>query len=56
MINGSRVPRYLIAAQNIRHIGDYGVEENVSIEEAHKVVQWAREFLSVTRKYLGFPE
>jgi hypothetical protein len=36
---------YLIASQNARHVGDYGVEENVSLAEAQQVVQWAEEFI-----------
>ena len=45
--------RYLIASQNARHIGDYGVEENVSLAEAQQVVQWAEEFIQAGENYLG---
>jgi len=45
--------RYLIIAQNARLIGDYGVEKNVSADEASQIVEWAEEFLSAAETYLG---
>ena len=45
--------RYLIASQNTRHVGDYGVEENVSPADAQRVVEWAEEFILAAEKYLG---
>lgn len=37
--------RCLIAAQNLRIIGDYGVEAHVSEEQAELVCAWAEEFI-----------
>lgn len=44
--------RYLIASQNLRQTGDYGVEENVSLSEASQIVDWGEEFLAVAETYL----
>jgi uncharacterized protein (UPF0332 family) len=44
--------RYLIASQNLRQTGDYGVEQNVSLSEASQVADWADEFLSVAETWL----
>lgn len=45
--------RYLITSQDIRQTGDYGVESNVSAEEAFQVINWAQEFLSAAERVLG---
>jgi uncharacterized protein (UPF0332 family) len=45
--------RYLIAAQDTRQIGDYGVEKNVSDQDAEQVVVWAVEFYRAAEEYLG---
>lgn len=37
--------RYLIASQDTRQVGDYGVHRSVSIAEAGQMVEWAEEFL-----------
>jgi len=44
--------RYLIASQDTRQIGDYGVERGVSTAEASQVTQWAEEFLGTAEAYL----
>ncbi len=44
--------RYLIASQNLRQMGDYGVEQNVTLSEASQIVDWAVEFLDVAEAYL----
>ena len=46
---------FLIASQDTRQIGDYGVEENVSLSEANKVITWAEEFLKAAQDYLSKP-
>lgn len=43
--------RFLIASQNTRWIGDYGVEGNVSSEDASKTIEWAEEFIRVAEDY-----
>jgi len=45
--------RYLITSQDIRQTGDYGVESNVSVEEAGQVINWAEEFLSAAEPFLS---
>ncbi len=44
--------RYLIASQNLRQTGDYGVEQNVSLNEANQVCDWAEEFITAAESYL----
>jgi uncharacterized protein (UPF0332 family) len=44
--------RYLIATQNTRWIGDYGIEENVSRQDANQAVEWAEEFINAAEVYL----
>jgi uncharacterized protein (UPF0332 family) len=44
--------RYLIASQNLRQTGDYGVEQNVSLSEASQAVNWADEFLTAAEAWL----
>ncbi len=39
--------QWLIAAQNLRSIGDYGVEAHVTDEQAETVCDWADEFIRV---------
>jgi uncharacterized protein (UPF0332 family) len=45
--------RYLIASLDARQIGDYGVEENVSLAEAGQIITWAEEFLEAAKAYLS---
>jgi uncharacterized protein (UPF0332 family) len=45
--------RYLIASQDARQIGDYGVERGVSLAEADQVMEWAEEFLNIAETYLA---
>ena len=45
--------RYLIASLDTRQIGDYGVEENVSLAEAGQIIIWAEEFLDAAKAYLS---
>lgn len=44
--------RYLIASQELRQTGDYGVEQNVSLSEASQAIDWAEEFLIVAEAWL----
>jgi uncharacterized protein (UPF0332 family) len=43
--------RYLITAQDIRQTGDYGMENNVSLDEASQVITWAEEFLNAIENF-----
>lgn len=45
--------RYLIASQNTRWIGDYGIEDNVSTSDAMQTVEWAEEFIQAAEHYIG---
>jgi uncharacterized protein (UPF0332 family) len=43
--------RFLIAAQNTRWIGDYGIEQNVSSEDASQTIEWAEEFIRAAEDF-----
>ena len=45
--------RYLIASQNTRQVGDYGIEKSVIVEEAEQIIERAEEFMSSAVLYLG---
>jgi uncharacterized protein (UPF0332 family) len=45
--------QWLIAAQNYRNIGDYGVEAHVSEPDAESVCSWAQEFIDAAEAYLS---
>jgi uncharacterized protein (UPF0332 family) len=45
--------RWLIDAQDIRNIGDYGVGVDVSAEQAREVCSWAKEFIASAEKHLS---
>jgi uncharacterized protein (UPF0332 family) len=44
--------RWLIDAQDLRNMGDYGVGTRVPREKAESVCDWAREFVEVAERYL----
>jgi uncharacterized protein (UPF0332 family) len=44
--------QWLIAAQNLRNIGDYGVEAHVSDEQAALTCDWAEEFIRAAERWL----
>ena len=45
--------KYLIQAQHIRNIGDYGPPHGVTESQASQLLQWAEEFLTAARGYLA---
>lgn len=45
--------KWLIAAQNFRNIGDYGIEAHVTKEQANSTCEWAREFIVAAEAFLG---
>jgi len=45
--------RRLIDAQDLRHTGDYGIEEHVSKKPAAAVCEWADEFIAAVEAFLG---
>ena len=44
--------QWLVAAQNYRNIGDYGIEAHVSRGDAELVCIWAQEFIEAAKAYL----
>jgi len=48
--------QWLIAAQNLRNIADYGVEAHVSSEQAGLACEWAEEFIRAAEGWLGQEE
>ena len=42
----------LIDAQDLRHTGDYGIEEHVSKKQAATVCEWADEFIAAAEAFL----
>jgi uncharacterized protein (UPF0332 family) len=45
--------RWLIAAQNLRNIGDYGIEAHVSGEQAELACGWSEEFIRAADELLA---
>lgn len=48
--------QWLIAAQNLRNIADYGVEAHVSAEQAGLACDWADEFIRAAEGCFGQEE
>jgi len=44
--------KYLIISQSERQVGDYGIGEAVNLEDAIKLISWAKEFLEVAKQHL----
>ncbi|MFH1421457.1 MAG: HEPN domain-containing protein [Planctomycetota bacterium] len=44
---------YITDAFSKRQIGDYGISENISRNEAQKLIKRAKEFLKIVSEYLG---
>ena len=44
--------QWLLAAQNYRNVGDYGIEAHVSRADAELVCIWAQEFIEAAKAYL----
>jgi uncharacterized protein (UPF0332 family) len=47
-----RFHRYLLDAQDLRNLGDYGIGTGVSIEELAELLAWAGEFLAAATAFL----
>jgi uncharacterized protein (UPF0332 family) len=50
-----RFHRYLIDAQDLRNLGDYGVGPSVTADQADEILCWASEFLSAAEAVLQSP-
>ena len=44
---------YILVTEKRREIGHYGIEKNVTIEEAKESFDWAEEFLQAVKEYFG---
>ena len=44
--------RQVLDAQDIRHLGDYGVGVSVTAEQIEQLLYWAREFLKAVEAKL----
>lgn len=49
----SKFHRWLIAAQNYRNLGDYGIESHVSNADAEAVCSWAKEFIEAAEAWVS---
>ena len=50
-----RYHRYLIDAQDFRHMGDYDIGAAVTPEQVDAIFAWTREFLSAAEEHLNPP-
>ena len=48
----SKFHRWLIDAQDLRNIGDYGIESHISEDDAISACEWAREFIEQAENFL----
>ena len=48
--------RWLIDAQDLRNVGDYGIDAYVSEDDANMVCDWAHEFIKSAEKFLSKTE
>lgn len=55
-IMDAKFHRMLIDAQDLRNVGDYGVQTHMLVEHAEEVCSWAEEFISAARVYLDRKE
>jgi uncharacterized protein (UPF0332 family) len=48
----SKFHRWLIDAQDFRNVGDYGIDANVSEDDANLTCEWANEFIEAAENFL----
>ena len=48
--------RYLLDAQDLRNVGDYGIDPDVTESQVYEMVRWAQEFLAMAEANLVSPE
>jgi uncharacterized protein (UPF0332 family) len=51
-IMDSKYHRWLIDAQDFRNIGDYGIDDHISEDDANSVCDWASEFIEQSEGFL----
>jgi uncharacterized protein (UPF0332 family) len=44
--------RYLMRAQELRNVGDYAIQSNVTIEQVNDLLLWAEDFLDTARLWI----
>ena len=49
----ARFHRYLLDAQDIRNVGDYGIGPGIAIEQVEEMMFWAEEFLIAAKGILA---
>lgn len=49
----SEFHRYLIHGMEVRHIGDYGMEKDITREESEEQILHARQFIELAERILG---
>ncbi len=49
----TRFHRWLLDAQDVRNIGDYGIGEEVSAVQCQELMMWAKSFLEAASLYLA---
>lgn len=48
-----RLHRYLLDAQDLRNVGDYGLERPISAAQVAEVFAWSDEFISAAEQFLA---
>ena len=52
-IINAKFHRYLIDAQDLRNVGDYGIGKRITYDQTQEIIQWASEFISSAEETLG---
>ena len=48
-----KLHRYLLDAQDLRNLGDYGIERPMSAAQVQEILAWADEFISTVEHFLS---
>lgn len=49
----ARFHRQLIDAQDLRNVGDYDIQANLSEDQVDRIIGWAEELITATETYLA---
>ncbi len=47
-----KLHRYLLDAQDLRNVGDYGIERQISAAQVQEILVWSDEFISTAERFL----
>jgi uncharacterized protein (UPF0332 family) len=47
-----KLRRYLLDAQDLRNVGDYGIERPISAAQVQEILAWSDEFISTAERFL----